>query len=568
MGKETTSSIEPPFPREAIPELELKLGRQLDGWEAKAPAHVSPSPGQFVKHSYFDVDAVVHVVKQLRAMPHTEGRWRGTAFEPETWQIVWILAPVFGWKHPTGLRIINEVWDEIGRKNGKTSLATRLMLILLVGDGEYGAQVYAAAGSKEQAGYAFTPAKAVAESAPKLKGRLKVLTGVIRAPKLGGFFRVLSKAGDLAHGANVHGGLIDEIHVHKNRLVIDAIESGTGAREQPLIFYSTTANDGDDTTIYGELHGRAVKLAAGVMADPSTYIVIWCAAEDDDPFAIETIEKANPNYPISPTAAYIERKIRKAKDTPTWLPTYYRLHLNIRRTSAAQAWPGVEHWPAGGGIVPDEKLKGQKAWGGLVCASATDLTALCWCIRNPEGEGYWLRWRWFLPEESLPELDERTGNQATIWRQEKRIVVTDEGQVDLTAHVDQVMRDAKLMDVRKLAYDPNGSIGVITPIMETKAIDCVPVFATSPGSAMLDMERLLRASQPRRKAAQLNHGGDPIAAWQVRNLRVKDAATGVVKIDRRNSVDNVLGIAAAELALRMALMDVPEKPSNLVLTYR
>lgn len=565
MTKDPASSVDPPFPIADLPELETKLyprgDRSLEGWEAKAPRYSSPSPGEGVEGAWFDVDAVVRVVEQLRAMPHTTGRWRGTPFEPEAWQVVWILAPVFGWKDADGLRIVNELWDETARKSGKTALSARLGLVLLAGDGEYGAEVYAAAGSKEQAGFAFTPAKSVAESAPKLKSRLRVLAGVIRHPKSGSLFRVLSKAGDLAHGANVHGALIDEIHVHKDRGLIDALDSGTGAREQPLIIYTTTANDGDKQTIYGELHGRAVRLALGEITDATVYVVIWCAEATDDPFSLESIAKANPNYPMTPSRAYIEKKIRKAQDTPSWLPTYKRLYLNIPAAAAVQASPLTELWVNGGGMVPDEKIKGKRCWGGLVCASTTDLSALCWVFRNPEGSGYWWRWRWFIPTDSLGDLDRRTNGEASsVWVPEKRLTLTEGGSIDLDAHVARITADGQLFDVQQLAYDPNGATGVVTPLMEAGGIDCVPLYATSSGSAHVDMERLFRAKEA-------NHGGDPIAAWQVHHLRVKDAATGVVKIDRRESTDNVFGLVAAEMGLRLALMDIEKTPGKLVLTY-
>jgi len=558
MTQRRAAGIEPPFPPEAIAELEERLGRSLQGWEITEPAYHSPSPGDDVEGAWFDVAAVVKVVEQLRDMPHTIGRWGGTPFEPATWQIVWILAPVFGWKKADGYRIVTEAWLEVGRKNGKTSLSARLGLILLAGDGEYGAEVYSAAGSKDQAGFLFAPARSVAETSPALKGRLEVLAHLIRAPRTGGIFRVLSKAGELAHGASPHGGLIDEIHIHKDRGLIDAIDSGTGARAQPLIFYTTTANDGDDQTIYGELHGRAVRLAKGEATDQSTYVVIWCADAADDPFAEATIRKANPNYPESPTREYIERKIRKAQDTPTWLPIYKRLHLNVRTAEAAEAWKGSEVWSEGSRLlVVDDQMKGHRAWGGLVCASSTDLAALAWVIQD--GDTYLQRWRWFLPEGALDDLDRRTAGAASVWAKD-RITLTEGDVIDTDAVIDRIEADCRWLDAKKLAYDPNGTIGIITKIVESNAVDVIPVYPTNPASALLDWERLLISGK-------IGHGGDPIAAWEVGHVRVKPAATGVVKINRRDSTENVFGIAAAEIALRMALMEQERKPGRLVLTY-
>jgi len=141
--------------------------------------------------------------------------------------------------------------------------------------------------------------------------------------------------------------------------------------------------------------------------------------------------------------------------------------------------------------------------------------------------------------------------------------VTDGNVIDVEAHTALIRSLAKTYDVRELAYDPNGAVGVISPIVEEFDDKLVPIYATNPGSALLDWERLLK-SEP----VQFIHGGDPIAAWQLGGLRVKDASTGVVKIDRRHSETNVSGLAACELALRRALLATEEPASELVLTYR
>lgn len=556
------TGVEPPIPRPAIAQLEKLLGRSLEGWDVCPPRHSSPSPGLGVEGAWFDVEEAARTVRQLRDMPHTAGRrWAGHPFEADPWQVVWIIAPVFGWKGPDGTRIVREVWDEIPRKNGKTTLSARLGIKLLAGDGELGAEVYAAAGSRDQAGFMLKPAKDVATRSPRLRRRLQVLTSLIRHPSSGSFFRVLSKAGDLAHGANVHGGLIDEIHVHKDRGLIDAIESGTGARDQPLIIYTTTADEGDDNTIYGELHKRALGLATGDLVDPSTYVVIWCADRDADPFDEATIRAANPGYPNAPTADFIARKILKAQQTPSYLPTFKRLYLNIRAAEVGRRpeWD----WADSAGMVDEAKLKGRPCWGGLVTRSAQDLTALCWTFRSPDKDDeWWAVWRHFLPEDRFRSLLERTNQGAEVWRNEGRLILTEGNVIDVGRHLAQIREDAKRFDVRQLAYDPNGAIGIVSHLAEADEMKTIPIYANTPSTAMADWEGLVRA----RKYV---HGMNPVMAWQMQsNLMLKETTGGVTKIDPKASHDVVPGVVAAEMALRRALLDVEGEPGSMVLTYR
>jgi phage terminase large subunit-like protein len=74
---------------------------------------------------------------------------------------------------------------------------------------------------------------------------------------------VLSKVAEAAHGLNVSGAVIDEVHVHKSRDLIDAIETGTGAREQPLIIFITTADEATEGSIYDEKHNYTRKSPSG-----------------------------------------------------------------------------------------------------------------------------------------------------------------------------------------------------------------------------------------------------------------------------------------------------------------
>jgi phage terminase large subunit-like protein len=548
-----------PIPLWAIAKLEEELGRSLEGWEAKEPLYHSPSPEASVADAWFDIAAVVHVVKALRRMPHTKGEWARTPFEPATWQIVWLLAPVFGWKYADGLRIVREIWDEIGRKNGKSAIGSRVGLVLAAADGEYGGEVYSAATSTEQAKQVFNESRMVAERSAALKRRADILTAVIRFPRTGSIFRVLSRIADAAHGLNVHGAVVDEVHLHKSKDLIEAIETGTGARRQPLILYITTAGDDDETTIYAEKHRDAIAIARGEVIDPSVWVVIWAAEKTDDPFDPVTWAKANPNYPISPSHAYLEKKAQKAQRTPTFLPTFLRLHLNIRTAFAGERWSGSDSWGTIGnaGMVPEEKLKGRKCWGGLVAATATDMTAVAWIFGNPEGKpGVWALWRYFLPRDQLFELDRRTNGIATVWASEGKLTLTEGNQIDVDAHVAQIRADCAIFDVRELAYDSGGAIGIVQPLMAAKLTTFIPMHANTPGSSLIDWERMVRAGE-------FNHGGNPITAWEISHLVVRETGGATWRIDRKGSPENVYGAVAAEIALRRYLVGAGGKSKIL-----
>lgn len=176
------------------------------------------------------------------------------------WQIAYILAPVFGWvqrdDQDRWVRVVRSLYVDIPRKNGKSTLCGGIGLYLMGADSEPGAQVLAAATTAEQASYVFGPIKQLVASSPALKKHMRPLARRILHQDTGSHFTVVSSVAEALHGANVHGAIIDELHVHRNGDLVETIETGTGSRRQPLVAIIITADDGRSDTIYARKRQR------------------------------------------------------------------------------------------------------------------------------------------------------------------------------------------------------------------------------------------------------------------------------------------------------------------------
>jgi phage terminase large subunit-like protein len=192
----------------------------------------------------------------LGAFKHTKGRWAGVPLRLgeglDPWQVVWVLAPIFGWVYQDGeigrvVRVVRSAWVEVPRKAGKSTLASGISGVLLLADQEAGAEVYNVAGSTLQAGRVFEDAKRMLLTSPFARKRVEPLKEVVRVPASGGVLRVLSRVAETAHGLNVSGGIVDEVHTLRlRRALVEAIETGTGARDQPLVVFITTADEAEE----------------------------------------------------------------------------------------------------------------------------------------------------------------------------------------------------------------------------------------------------------------------------------------------------------------------------------
>ena len=567
--KTTPSTEALPVPREALLELGL-TDEHIDEALARRPLVLA---FQADKHpgAWFDVERARKALKALGAFKHTKGRWAGVSMRIgeglDPWQVVWVLAPIFGWVYHDAeidriVRVVRSAWIEIPRKNGKSTFASAISAVLLLADGEAGAEVYNAAGSTLQAGRVFEDAKRMIMTSPAARKRVEPLKEVVRTPATGGILRVLSRVAETAHGLNVSGAIIDEVHTLRlRRPLVEAIETGVGARDQPLIIFITTADEAEEGTIYDEKHGYTRNVANGVITDPGHYGVIWAADKADDPFAEETWYRANPGLGKSPTLAYMRREALKAESTPSYLPTFLRLSLN-RREREQVKWLDLTKWDKLDAEVDRAALRGRRAWGGLDLSAVSDFTAWAvWVESNRPGAELDLLARFWIPEDRAEDLERKLQVPIGRWVSDGLLTLTEGDVIDYTAVKSAIIGDCKHFDMQRVSYDRMFAGQMVQELdAEVKGVQIVPIAQTYSGlsPACKELERLVGAGLFR-------HGGNPILRWMASVVEVKnDGADNIrpVKPDRRQSSTRIDGIQAAVTGLD-GIVRAAEKP-----TYR
>ena len=521
------------------------------------PAVKTPEPRD-VTGAVFDPARVDKVLAALRRLRHTQGRFAGKPLIPDPWQVAYILAPVFGWvrKDSEGnlVRVISTAYVDVPRRQGKTTLSGGTAMYLTAGDGEAGAQVYALAAGKDQARRTFDPVRQIAERSPDLGPYVKCLADKVVHKRSGSYFQVVSSVAELMHGANVHGAVIDELHVHKDPNLVETVETGTGSRLQPLILIITTADDGKPGTIYERKRHYVEQLASRVIADETTYGVVWTAEKTDDPFAEATWKKANPGYGISPTREYLQRASNKAKNSPAELSAFLRLHLGIR-TKQTTRYITLDTWDGSAGMVDEAQLVGSPCYGGLDLAAVEDITALAWHFPS-EDDNHDVIWRFWLPEDKLFSLSKRTAREAEVWVREGWLKTTPGNVIDNDFIVHQILADAGKFDVQTIGYDRWGANDIVRRLTD-EGLTCVPIGQgyASMSAPMKEMLRLLLGKRYR-------HGGNPVMRWMVVNLAVQMDPAGNVKPDKSTSGDKIDGISAAANALK-EVMDNAESELDI-----
>lgn len=527
------------------------------------PLVQTPSPGE-APGAVFDPDRVDKVLNAFSKLRHTQGQWAGQPLKPDPWQVAYVLAPVFGWVRWDGdadcyVRIVRELYVDVPRKNGKSTLAGGLAIYMTCADGEQGAQVITAATTKEQAGFVFEPVKKLAEAAPALKKHVLPLKDKILHKRSGSYFKPIASVAGAQHGANIHCAIVDELHEHKTPELVETIETGTGSRRQPLVVIITTADSGKRESVYDRKRKRIEQLSRRVFAAPSVYGVVWAAEKEDDPHVEATWRKANPGYGVSPTRSYLQAKSDEAKQSPADLAKFLRLHLG-RRTKQETKFLTLESWNRNAGMVDEQALAGREAYGGLDLASTSDLSALCWLFPDDETGGFDAIWRLWTPEDNVDALDQRTAGAASVWVRQGLLVATPGNVADYDYIRLQIDRDMDAFDVRSIGFDPWNATPLTNKLLEDQA----PMVKVRQGFVTMspplkELQRLLLKGTP--QAPLFRHGGNDAVTWMVDNLAVAMDPAGNVKPDKARSAEKIDAVSAAVTALSEAMTREPVQKS-------
>lgn len=525
--------------------------------------------------SWFDVERARRALRAMGEFRHTKGRWAGVPLRLgeglDSWQVVWVLAPVFGWVYHDPeidrvVRVIRSAWIEIPRKNGKSTFASGISGVLLLADGEMGAEVYNAAGSTTQAGRVFDDAKRMLQTSRAAASRIEPLKEVVRVPRTGSILRVLSRVAETAHGLNVSGATIDEIHTLRlQRKLVEAIETGTGARDQPLIIFITTADEAEEGTIYDEKHMYTRNVANAIIHDPRFYGVIWAAEETDDPFAESTWRKANPGLGKSPTLAYMRDQALKAQSSPSAFPAFCQLSLNLRQRNQSR-WVNLGKWDAVGGAAKRADLRGRRAWGGLDLSAVSDFTAWSvWAESNRPGFEVDLFTRFWIPAEKVVELQQQLQVPLQSWIDDGWITATEGDVIDYTAVKSAVIGDCKHFNMQRVSYDRMFAGQLVQELdAELKGVDLAPVAQTFLGlsPASKEMERLW-------SSGSMRHENNPVMRWMASVVEVKnDGLDNIrpVKPDRKKSSSRIDGFQSAVTAMDGIVRTSLKKKTSVIYT--
>ena len=286
----------------------------------------------------------------------------------------------------------------LGRKNGKSTLASLILLYVMIGEKGYRKKCFSVATTAAQARESWETAKVISEISPVLNKVIRTNNDGIFYDKKKSEFKPLPNASNRLDGKDSSVILADEVHAWLDMNMMDVMYDSMASEIEPLFIEVSTMGTIRESVFDQEYENLSKVIKTydrpGKIKSPRTLMFIY---ELDDYKDIEEQEcwiKANPGLGTIKKYDFLYNKIEEAKNDPNKLPNIYCKDFNMRMTSN-KSWLSFE-MTYNTEKIDLEKLKYSYAIGGVDLSSTTDLTCATLLIYK-EGKKYVLQ-QYFLPE--------------------------------------------------------------------------------------------------------------------------------------------------------------------------
>lgn len=530
---------------------------------------------------YFDPWHGNDVCDFAEKLPHVEGNWckcprakvlqgehheRCGLIDLEPFQI-FILVVVFGWRDKeTGLRRFTVVYEELARKNAKSTLTAVVSLYCLACEDEPGPQILTAATTFDQAKKVFHPAKRMIEKTPALQEAFGLIAWAksITCADNGGYMQPIHSKSKSQDGHNPHVVTLDELHAHSDRGLYDVMVSAFGARLQPLLWIITTAGFNTLGICYEQRTFGTKVLERSIIAE-HMFVIIYTLDQPkdftperkvgDDPYDERNWVKANPLIMAAPSMLKeLRKRAIEARASPSAEGNYLTKNMN-RWLGAASAWLNVSQWIAcGDDSLTLDDFVGLDCYIGADLSNVDDLSALVLAAKTDDGteDGQWLIKSWFFCPEARLESQDNSLKQITDhykqWVASGHLTATPGNFIDHNT-IEAVIRDLEeKLAVRRVTFDQwNSGLAMASRLNQDigNGDDEFAHQMSKNSNNVTDPAKEVEA-RVRAGSKHLRHDANPVMTWMVGNAVVDRRVNGSLlpKKEAPNSPNKIDGVDA------------------------
>lgn len=511
----------------------------------KLVADLQKSYGNF----YFDEVRANHPIEFIEKYCHpSKGKQANKPLKLMLWQKA-MLEAIFGFVDIEGNRKYRRVFLLIGRKNGKSAIASAIGLYMMVADNENGAQILATAAKKDQAKIIWQEAKLMVKKSPMLRKMIKARVADMIADFNDADFKPLASDSDSLDGLNAHCSLMDEIHSWKGRggrPLYDVIVDSMTAREQPLILITTTSGTTRED-IFDELREEMTDVINGWESsegykDERTLPFMY---ELDDPEEWREEEKwikANPGIGEIKKYQSLKEKVDLAKQNPRMVRNMLCKEFNINE-SDTDAWLSFNDFN-NESIFDIEEMKPRYFIGGIDLSATTDLTCATamFGMRDQPNKLYVLQ-QYFMPSDLFSERIKDDRIPYDKWKDQGIIQLSGNSKVDykdITKWFTKLQLEYDIYPF-KIGYDAWSSVYLIDELKNIFG----PAVPEAIYQGFKSLSSPMKALSAELSAKNINYNNNGLLKWCISNTRVKiDENANIKPVKGTNPRKRIDGLAS------------------------
>ena len=380
---------------------------------------------------------------------HTEGHLAPGLLKLEPWQKA-MIAAIFGIIDKNGYRQFKEVFLVVGRKNGKSLMASGIGNYTFRVDGGFGTRVYCLAPKLEQADIIYNNIwqmitlddeyKALKEVCSEKDEHNKRVDDDSLLPKkrvsdlsISGTNSTVKKiafSAKKSDGFNPSLTICDEVASWQGEAGLrqyEVMKSAMGARPDGLMLSCTTSGYVNDS-IYDELMRRSTRFLLGESKERRLLPLIYMIDDVEKWNDINELRKSIPNLGVSVSVDFMLEEIAVAEGSLSKRAEFLTKYCNIKQNSSMAWLPAQVVGAAFGDPLKFEDFKDSYCVGGIDLSQTRDLTA-CTVVIEKMGELYVFA-HFFLPSERIQEATERDGVPYDIYIQRGFLTLSGDNFVD------------------------------------------------------------------------------------------------------------------------------------------
>lgn len=531
---------------------------------------------------YYSPNRADHVVVFFEQyLRHSKGKMGGKPVILELWEKA-MLSAQYGFINIEGIREYTRCILIVGKKNGKSFISSGEGLYLLSADGEPGPEVYSVATKRDQAKIIWDESRRMRNKSPALAKRIRATINELRYDTNDGVFKPLASDTNTMDGLNVHGALLDEWHQWKNgRPLYNIVADGVSAREQPMIFMTSTAGTVRED-IYDEIYDECEDIVNGYgkedgYKDERTLPLIYELDNRKEYTDEKSWIKANPNLGVSKSYTYLKEKVDRAKNNPIMLKNVLCKEFNIRETSS-ESWLSYEQLnntdvfelnPIDKKMLVKELDKTKNITktielayprygiGGLDLSNTTDLTCATIIFKVPDDNKLYVKQMYWLPSDLLEKRITEDKIPYDKWLDQGRLRLSEGKKInykDVTNWFIEVQNDLDIF-IYKIGYDSWNSQYIVDELQQNFG-----KFSTEPiiqGAKTMSSPMKVFATDL--EAKLIVYDNNPVLKWCLANAAIQvdrnDNITLCKTSNPRRRIDGVASLLDAYICLDNNLED-------------